>query len=307
MPVFAQEVLHFLEPAPGKLVMDATLGGGGHAEGLLAAGASVLGLDRDPDAIAAAKARLARLGAGDRLAVIQANFRDFGGILAEAGVSGLDGVLADLGVSSHQLDTPARGFSFRTDGPLDMRMDPAVGATAADLVNGLGEPELADLIARFGEERAARRVARAIVAERRKGRIDTTSQLAAVVGRVVPRRGRADPATRVFQALRIAVNDELGALADLLEQSVDWLRPGGRLVVITFHSIEDRVVKDFIRSRSAAWTDSPGWPEPRPNPLRSLRPVLRKALTPSAQELASNPRARSAKLRVAERLEARPT
>jgi 16S rRNA (cytosine1402-N4)-methyltransferase len=183
-----------------------------------------------------------------------------------------------------------------------MRMNPAEGATAADLVNGLGETELADLILRFGEERAARQVARAIVAERRKGRIDTTSRLAAVVARVVPRRGKADPATRVFQALRIADNDELGALTDFLEQSVHWLRPGGRLVAITFHSIEDRLVKDFIRSRSAEWTDSPGWPEPRPNPLRSLRPVLRKALSPSPQESARNPRARSAKLRVAERL-----
>jgi 16S rRNA (cytosine1402-N4)-methyltransferase len=217
-------------------------------------------------------------------------------------VNGVDGILVDLGVSSHQLDDPERGFSFQADGPLDMRMDERVEVTAADLVNGLEEAQLADIFFRYGEERSARRIAREIVARRERRKFETTRQLAALVERVKPRRGRAHPATQVFQALRIAVNDEIKALEDFLEATTRWLRPGGTLVVITFHSLEDRIVKHFIKDRCNAWTDRPEWPEPRPNPLHCFAPVTGKPIPPSDEEMRRNPRARSAKLRVAKRI-----
>ncbi|CAN5232937.1 16S rRNA (cytosine(1402)-N(4))-methyltransferase RsmH [soil metagenome] len=304
-PVLLDEVIHFLAPAPGKLILDGTLGGGGHSERLLEAGACVLGLDQDPAALAAARGRLAKHA--QHLAALRLNFRDFSLVLEEAGIGGIDGALVDLGVSSHQLDEPERGFSIRADGPLDMRMDPDSPLKAEDLVNEMSEGELADVFYHFGGERASRRVARIIVGARARGRITTTGELAALVerakgGRSKGRAGKIHPATQVFQALRIAVNDELGALEEFLENAVRWLRPGGRIAVITFHSLEDRIVKQFIRSRSQEWLDRPEWPEPRPNPERALRPVVRKALTASPGEIAANPRARSAKLRVAERL-----
>lgn len=306
-PVLLEEAVHFLAPGPGRLIFDGTLGGGGHTRRLLEEGACVLAFDQDPEALAAARRVLAPFR--DRVALVRRNFRELGEVLEEAGLPGVHGILVDLGVSSRQLDEAERGFSFAADGPLDMRMDPSSATTAADLVNRLDESELADLIFRFGEERRSRRIARFIVEARRRAPIATTRQLATIVEKANPRHGarsRIHPATRTFQALRIAVNDELGALEDLLEAAADWLLPGGRLVVISFHSLEDRIVKHFIRDHSAEWIDAPEWPTARPNPRRRFRPVVRKAVEPTPEECARNPRARSARLRVAERLGAVP-
>lgn len=301
VPVLADEVVHFLRPGPGKVIVDATLGGGGHSERLLEAGAMVLAMDQDPEAIEHARVRLA--AHADRLVILRANFRDLGRVLAEAGVERVDGILADVGVSSRQIDAAARGFSFGQEGPLDMRMDPAAPVTAADLVNGLEGPQLTDIFRRYGEERAARKIAGAIVKARRTGPIHTTSELAAIVERANPRRGaRIHPATRVFQALRIAVNDELAALEELLRASVDHLRPGGRLAIISFHSLEDRIVKRFLAGRSRDTIDRPEWPAPRPNPDFAFRLVVRKPVEATPEETRRNPRARSARLRVAERV-----
>ncbi|MDG2124006.1 MAG: 16S rRNA (cytosine(1402)-N(4))-methyltransferase RsmH, partial [Verrucomicrobiales bacterium] len=288
IPVLADEVVHFLEPGPDKLIVDGTLGGGGHTRRLLERGASVLGLDQDAEAIEHVSRALGGEAYFDKLAMVRCNFREFPSILEASGVVGVDGILVDLGVSSHQLDESERGFSFQSDGPLDMRMDGAAELTAADLVNGLEEAPLADLFYEYGEERASRRIAKAVVEARRLRRIETTLELARVVESVLPRRGKSHPATKVFQALRIVVNDELGALREMLESSVKWLRPGGRLAVITFHSLEDRMVKRFIRDRSAEWLDKPEWPEPKRNPDFSLKPVIRRALAPSPEEQKRN-------------------
>jgi 16S rRNA (cytosine1402-N4)-methyltransferase len=218
------------------------------------------------------------------------------------GVDQVDGVLLDLGVSSHQLDTAGRGFSFMRDGPLDMRMDVTRGVTAAELVNTASEEELETIFRRFGEEPAAGRIARGIGAARSRRPLRTTHDLVAVVERAAPRRGKTHPATRVFQALRIAVNDELDALERGLGVSGKLLRSGGRLAVITFHSLEDRMVKTFFTERSREWLDRPEWPAPRANEARIFRKVTRKAVTPSDLEQRENPRARSAKLRVVERI-----
>ena len=211
-------------------------------------------------------------------------------------------MLFDLGVSSHQLDVPERGFSFMRDGPLDMRMDPDAPVCAADLINGWPEEELARIFYEYGDEKASRRVAKAIVQRRAEKRFETTADLAGVIGTVIPRRGPASPATRVFQALRIAVNDEMGALEAALSSAHQWLKPGGRLAVITFHSLEDRVVKQFFRRHSDAEIDRPEWPAPRPNPECYYRLVTRKGIAAGATEQARNPRSRSAHLRVVERL-----
>jgi len=300
-PVMLDEVLHFLAPTKGDLIVDGTLGGGGHSEKILEEGASVLGLDKDQEAIDYASLRLA--GHGDRFAPIQSDFRELGEILEKVGIPRVQGILVDLGVSSRQLDEGERGFSFQSEGPLDMRMDRSRGETAADLINTMREEQLADCFWRYGEERASRRIAKAIATARTQVRIKTTAQLASIVEGAKPRAGRKHPATKVFQALRIAVNDELGAIESLLEQSARWLRPGGRLVVITFHSLEDRIVKNFMRERSREWLDQPGWPEPRRNPDYTFKRTIKKALDPSPEEIKTNPRARSAKLRVAERLQ----
>lgn len=299
-PVLMEEVLHFLNPGPGKLILDATLGGGGHTERLLQAGARVMGMDQDTEALAFAKQRLRQFGT--EFIAIQSNFRHFSEILTEAGVTGLDGLLADVGVSSHQLDDASRGFSFQQEGPLDMRMNQSSGRSAADFVNEESAEELARIFFEYGEEKASRRIARAIVEQRAKRPFVTTLDLANCVASVLPRHGKKHPATRVFQALRIAVNDELGALTTLLQQAPKWLKPGGRIVLIGFHSMEDRLVKQAFQNFSTEWLDKPEWPEPRRNPAYCLRLLTRKPVEATEAELARNPRSRSARLRAAEKL-----
>jgi 16S rRNA (cytosine1402-N4)-methyltransferase len=301
LSVLADEVAHFLAPAPNKLYLDGTLGGGGHSERLLRAGASVLGLDQDLDAIDYARQRLSEHE--DRVAFIHMNFRDYPSLLREVGLEKeLDGILLDLGVSSWQLDTPDRGFSFSHDGPLDMRMDASQGRTAADILAESTEDELRSLFREYGEEPLAHRIASAIVRRRAAAPFRTTGDLATFVEEVCGRRSGKHPATRVFQALRIAVNDELGALKSALAELPKWLKAGGRVAIITFHSLEDRIVKQYFAEHSRPLLDRPEWPGPRPNPECFFRLVVRKGLAPSAEEIAINPRARSARLRVAERL-----
>ncbi len=298
--VLAQEAVDALLPAPGKVVVDATLGGGGHSELLLRAGAEVWGIDQDPAARRAARQRLSAFG--DRLHVLAGNFRDAAELLRGQGVSGVDGLLADIGVSSPQVDCAERGFSFLAEGPLDMRMNPQAPRTAADIVNTASEAELADILWQYGEERASRAIARRIVQQRAQAPFRTTAQLADCIASVLPRKGRLHPATRSFQALRIAVNDELGALEALLQSGLSLLKSGGRFAVITFHSLEDRAVKRFFEQVTREEIDRPEWPAPRPNPDYAARLVFRKPLTAGEAELAANPRARSAKLRVIEKL-----
>ncbi len=294
------EVLAALQPAPGKLILDGTLGGGGHAEAILAAGAQVLGLDQDPAAIAFASERLS--GAGEQFRAVRSSYGRIGEVLDGLGVAQIDGALLDLGVSSHQLDTPERGFSFQRDGALDMRMDPAGPVTAADLVNTWDAVELERIFRELGEEPAARRIAAHLVRERAAQPFSTTLQLAAAIEKIVPRHSKTHPATRTFQALRIAVNRELDLLREALELFAARLVPGGRLAVIAFHSLEDRIVKQFFKSRSAETIDRPEWPAPRPNPERLFRKVTGKAISATPEEARANARARSAKLRVVEKL-----
>jgi len=297
-PVLRNEVLRVLEPRPGKIFLDGTLGGGGHSESLLAAGARVVGLDRDKEALQHAGARLSVFG--DRFRAVHANFSEAADNDIVRSFAPFDGALLDIGVSSRQLDSAERGFSFRHDGPLDMRMDSSAGETAADLLNTAPEEELARIFREFGEEPQSRRAARAIAAERERIAFARTGQLAALIEKVIPRRGRIHPATRVFQALRIAVNDELGALRCALETIPALLRGGARFAVITFHSLEDRIVKSFFRSGSEEWLDRPEWPAPRRNPDRCFLDLTRKPLEPDAEEVKRNPRARSARLRAVE-------
>ncbi len=301
LPVLEEEVVAALAPASGQRFLDGTLGGGGHAARLLEAGAEVVGLDRDPEALEWAGRRLQAWG--DRLVAVRASFSSYPEILAGLGLeAGLDGMLFDIGVSSHQLNEARRGFSFLRDGPLDMRMDPDAPGSAAELVNTWPEEELARIFYEYGDEKASRRVAKVLVQRRAERLFETTGDLAAVVATVVPKRGPASPATRVFQGLRMAVNDELGELRAALAGAHRWLKPGGRLAVITFHSLEDRLVKQFFRHHSAAELDRPEWPAARPNPECYYRLVTRKGVVASAAETARNPRSRSATLRVVERL-----
>ena len=310
-PVLLAEAIDALQARPGGRYLDATFGGGGHTQSLLDASAPdgvVLALDADLAAIERAEAMQRQPGTGPRLIPVHANFADLASIARERGLTPFDGVLLDLGLSSFQLDEAARGFSFRHAGPLDMRFDLARGRPASELVRSLSERELADLIWRFGEEPGSRRVARAIARERELAPIETTSQLAEIVSRALGgRRGRdTHPATRTFQALRIATNEELGALDAALAGSVEVLAPGGRLVVIAFHSLEDRLVKQFIERESATCICPPATPicicrhQPR------LRKVTRRAIRPESAETEANPRARSALMRVAERLPGPP-
>ncbi len=303
VPVLMAEVLDALAPAPGKTILDGTLGGGGHTGALLAAGANVIALDRDEAALAHNADRLAQNRG--RLTVVQRDFAELGSVLDELGVHQVDGILLDLGVSSRQLEDAERGFSFMHDGPLDMRMDRRAPLTAADLVNGASEDELARIFVRYGEEPAARRIAAAIQRERVGAKITTTGQLAGIVERLMGRREKRHPATRIFQALRIAVNAELGSLEAALEASITHLRAGGRLAVITFHSLEDRIVKRFLRETSAAEIDQPEWPAPRPNPRLFFELLTKQGVAPGDAEIAANPRARSARLRAAERRQPR--
>jgi 16S rRNA (cytosine1402-N4)-methyltransferase len=286
VPVLPAEVLHNLAPAEGQVLVDATVGAGGHARLLaerLGPSGRLIGLDRDPAMLDLARPRLEGLP----VTLVRANFDRLPEVLADLGIAAVDGVLADLGFSSDQVEAPGRGFSFQLAGPLDMRLDPTEGETAAALVRRLNERDLADLFWRYGDERFSRRIARKIVETRKRAPLETTEQLADLVRRCVPRprgRGRAiDPATRVFQALRIAVNDELGALDRLLEALPGCVKPGGRAVVISFHSLEDRRVKQAFRVREV-------WEVLTPKPVQA-----------AVEELRQNPRARSAKLRAARR------
>lgn len=299
-PVLLREVLQSLVPKVGKVLVDGTLGGGGHAAAFLATGALVIGLDQDPEAIATTTARLS--DAGGRFTAVRSSFACVSEVLAGLGLARIDGALLDLGVSSYQLDTAGRGFSFQREGPLDMRMDPAGSVTAADIVNTQPVEEITRILKTYGEEPAARRIAARLVRERETRPFTTTLQLAEAVEKVIPRRGRTHPATRVFQALRIAVNRELEVLCTALEQFSACLAPGGRFAVITFHSLEDRIVKQFFKTRSVEWIDRPEWPAPRPNPDRIFRSITGKAVTASDAEQRANPRSRSAKLRVVEKL-----
>lgn len=302
LPVLLQEVLDFLKPAPGKLIFDGTLGGGGHTEALLQHGARVVGMDQDEEALRHAAQRLRAYE--DRFCALRGNFRDFPTVLSEAGVGGLDGMLVDIGVSSRHLDSAERGFSFSKDGPLDMRMDQGAALTAAEIVNTWPVEELERVLREHGEEPQARRIARAIVKDREKAPFTRTLQLAEMIARVCPGRGRKHPATLTFQALRIEVNQEIHALRDFLQAAPRWLKPGGRLVVISFHSAEDREVKQAFQKMSQPFLDRPEWPEPRPNPDCLLRVLTRRPVEASGAELSLNPRARSARLRAAERLTA---
>lgn len=295
-----REVLDALQPAPGKLIFDGTLGGGGHAEALLDKGVQLVAMDRDENALRHATERLQKYES--RFCALHGNFRHFPEILAETGVSGFDGMLVDLGVSSHQLDEPTRGFSFMNEGPLDLRMDQQSKRTAADLVNTESVEEIERVLREFGEEPQCRRIARAIVRARQKKPITTTAELAKIVESAVGRKGKRHPATLTFQALRIAINDELAALHQFLELAPRWLKPGGRLVVISFHSLEDRIVKQTFNHLTAPFQDRPEWPEPRPNQDFCMTLVNRKPLEPSEEEIKRNPRARSARIRVAQRL-----
>jgi 16S rRNA (cytosine1402-N4)-methyltransferase len=300
------EVLEALAVKPGGVYVDCTVGGGGHARGILERSAPdgvLLGLDRDPEAIAAAGARLKPFGG--RVILVQADFRDLARVAAGLGIAAADGVLYDLGVSSHQFDAPARGFTYREDAPLDMRMDPTGGVTAADLVNTLPQDELARIIRQYGEERWAGRIAAFIVDERKRRPVRTTGQLVEIIKRAVPagaRRQGPHPARRTFQALRIAVNTELDALAASLRQAVDLLRPGGRLCVIAYHSLEDRIVKETFREMAATCVCPPGLPVCRCGRRPQLRVLSGRAQRPSPAEVAANPRSRSARLRAAEKL-----
>ena len=296
------ETLEALQPRPGGRYADGTIGGAGHAAAILAASSPtgwLFGCDHDGAAVDAARARLAEFAG--RFELRRGNFADWGDWLA---AESFDGVLLDLGVSSPQLDVAERGFSFQADGPLDMRMDSDQPTTAADWVNTASEPDLAKVFWEFGGERESRRLARAIAHDREQRRFETTRQLAELIERVSPRRGRrAHPATKVFQALRIVVNDEIRSLEKGLAGAVRILKPGGRLVVITFHSLEDRVVKAFGRSRALDYAvtgemDIPEFRQPR---APELKWVTRKALKPGETELAGNPRSRSAQLRVMEK------
>ena len=300
LSVLFEESVHFLAPERGKLMVDATLGGGGHTRALLERGCEVIGLDRDPVALSAASERLQSFGSAFRPR--RSNFAHVQEVVTEMAPGGVDGLLMDLGVSSHQLDCAERGFSLRSDGPLDMRMDPSDELTAADIVNGWGEEEMAHVFWSLGEERKSRAVARAIVRRREKKSFERTLDLAGVVAGVVRGGGKTHPATRSFQALRLRVNGELDALAQALEAAPQILRPGGRLVVISFHSLEDRIVKHFLKARSEREIDRPEWPEPRVNPDYCFEVLTRRPVTASGPELKTNPRARSAKLRAAQKL-----
>ena len=287
-PVLLKEAIEFLAVKPGEKYIDVTVGGGGHSEAILKAGGIILGIDCDPEAIKSAREYLSSACPNTSWQLARGNFKDLKDIAIAHGFTPVAGVLFDLGVSSYQLETPRRGFSFNLEGPPDMRMDPDLKVTAADLVNGLTENELAEIFLKFGEERFSRRIARAICRARKIRPITTTNELAEVILRARPRRGKFDrthPATRCFQALRIVVNDELNNLKAALPQTLEILKPGGRLIVISFHSLEDRIVKNFLKLAANEG---------------KLQILTKKPIRPTNEEVKLNPRSRSAKLRAGE-------
>jgi len=306
--VLVEEVIVALSPRPGSFQIDATVGGGGHAARILEAanpGGHLLGLDADPKAIARTRQRLG--DRGDQVTLRQANFEDIGEVARATGFEQVDGILMDLGLSSPQLDADERGFSFRSTGALDMRFDVRRGIPASEVLATLGEDELASLFRRYGEEPHARRIARAIVARRDQHPIESPVELADLVASVVPaaaRRSRIHPATRVFQALRIHVNRELDVLPAALEQCLDLLRPDGRLCVISYHSLEDRIVKRFIARERRGCVCPPDLPICACGHQPRLAPVGKQPQVPAAEEVAQNPRSRSARLRAARRIAA---
>lgn len=300
IPVLYHEVLDLLAPQPNGRFIDGTLGAGGHTRGLLEASAPngrVLAFDRDPEAIAFARKRLAEYG--ERVTYVHASYAEMGELAPANGFTEADGILLDLGLSSRQLADRERGFSFMNDGPLDMRFDPTQGPTAADLINNLSESELADIFWRYGEERNSRRVARVIVSSRP---LSTTRELADLIAGTSRRKGRIHPATQVFQALRIAVNQELEHVERGVATAVALLKPHGRLAVISFHSLEDRFVKQYFRDLTRDCICPPQQPVCTCDARASVRLITRKAVQATAAEIAANPRSRSARLRVVEKL-----
>jgi len=298
--VLLHESVDALLPTAGKLIVDCTLGGGGHSELVLNQDATVFGIDQDEDAWQFAPKRLAPFG--EKFQLLKGNFAEIDTLLAEKGIDQVDGILADLGVSSQHLDAPERGFSHTHDGPLDMRMDQSAEISAYHLVNEWPEEELAKIFWELGEERLSRKVARNLVKQRAQQPIATTKQLSDIVGQVLPKKSGKNPATKVFQALRMEVNRELNVLEALLEKSISLLKPGGRIAIITFHSLEDRMVKRFFKKHSQKEIDRPEWPAPKPNPEYFFDLVNRKPLEATEEEKSSNRRSRSAKLRVAQRI-----
>jgi 16S rRNA (cytosine1402-N4)-methyltransferase len=299
-PVLEKEVVELLEPKPGSFIVEGTCGGGGHTEALLERGANVLALDQDPDAVQHVSEQLASFGR--RVTVRQANFRHAARVLDELGIGTIGGALLDLGVSSRQLENAERGFSLVRNGPLDMRMDPRTELTAATIVNEYSAEQLTRLFRELGEEPAARRIASLIVKMRNRSPFRETLPLARAIEKLAGRHGRRHPATQVFQALRMEVNDELGALEEGLRVLAERLQAGARIAVIAFHSLEDRIVKNFFRDHSREWLDRPEWPAPQRNPNYDLKLVTPKPVEPSEDEQRANPRSRSAKLRVAEKI-----
>jgi 16S rRNA (cytosine1402-N4)-methyltransferase len=304
IPVLLDEVIDLMAPEKGKTIIDGTLGGGGHTEAMLQAGANVIGVDQDDQALSFAQDRLVTFS--NSFTPVDGNFANLPQLLTDIGVGKVDGILVDIGVSSWQLDEADRGFSFRKEGPLDMRMDRSGGKTAADLVNTLSDQELRTIFYEYGEERAGSKIARRLVERRETQPFTTTTDLADFISSILPRKkgpaGKIHPATRVFQALRIAVNDELGVLRKFLENASDLLNPGGRVLVITFHSLEDRMVKRFFKNASESHIDRKEWPEPRPNPDFKYKLITRRPITATDAEIQGNKRSRSAKLRVAEKI-----
>ncbi|HOO90973.1 MAG TPA: 16S rRNA (cytosine(1402)-N(4))-methyltransferase RsmH [Syntrophales bacterium] len=305
-PVMLRETVDSLGCGPGGVYFDGTLGGGGHAYEILVRTAPdgvLVGVDRDSDALSEARRRLGVFE--DRIRLVKGNFADIGDILSGLGIEKVDGILLDLGVSSHQLDTPDRGFSFSMDAPLDMRMDREVELTAFDVVNGFPEERLKKLIKEYGEEMMPGRIVRAISERRKLSPIKTTGELAAVIARALPghlRNKKIHPATKTFQAIRIAVNDELANLHRAIENGIDMLERGGRFSIISFHSLEDRMVKNAFRSWERGCICPPDFPVCRCNRSSKVRVPIKRAVVPGDAEIASNPRARSARLRTAVRI-----
>jgi 16S rRNA (cytosine1402-N4)-methyltransferase len=304
--VLYDEVLHYLQPRSGGVYVDGTLGGAGHSRGILENSAPdgiLLGFDRDREALTAATERLAVFG--ERVRLFHENYADLSAVLVREGIASIDGMLLDVGVSSHQLDKAERGFSFQQDAPLDMRMDGSTGRSAADLVNSLSEKELEQVLWDFGEERWARRIASMIVAARTEAPITTTARLVDLVKGAIPRarwEARLHPATRTFQALRIAVNDELHSLERGLVAGIESLKQGGRIVVISFHSLEDRIVKNVFNEFARGCICPKSVPRCVCGKVPVLRKLTGKPVVAGAEEIAANPRSRSAKLRAAEKL-----